>query len=74
MNTLMLANAREEYSFMVIDPAVAPEIRFSPKRKQLVVLGTLLGGIFGLFLIAVRRVIRIIRLQEAELASLSEGA
>jgi uncharacterized protein involved in exopolysaccharide biosynthesis len=42
---LMLANERVEYAFAVADPAVAPEIRSSPKRKML-----LLGGVgFGLF-------------------------
>jgi uncharacterized protein involved in exopolysaccharide biosynthesis len=47
MNTLMLANARQEYAFAVIDPAVPPEIRARPRRKQIVVLGGLLGAIFG---------------------------
>lgn len=45
---LMLANGRLEYAFTVVDPAVAPEIRSSPKRTLMVVVGTLLG-----FLIAV---------------------
>lgn len=43
--TLMLANAREEYAFTVVDPAVAPEIRTSPRRKLIV----LTGGALGLF-------------------------
>jgi len=45
-NTLMLANAREEYAFTVVDRAVPPEGRISPKRKVMVVFGTM----FGLFL------------------------
>ena len=36
--TLMLANARREYAFTVVDPAVAPEQRISP-RRTLMVLG-----------------------------------
>ena len=43
--TLMLANARVEYAFSVIDPARSPEIRSSPKRT-LLVLGGLAGGLF----------------------------
>jgi uncharacterized protein involved in exopolysaccharide biosynthesis len=42
--TLMLAKARKEYAFAVVDPAVPPELRYSPKRT----LMTLLGFAFGL--------------------------
>jgi uncharacterized protein involved in exopolysaccharide biosynthesis len=44
---LMLANARSEYAFRIVDPAVAPELRHSPKRTLLVVSGTILGFIVG---------------------------
>lgn len=46
--TLMLANVREEYAFMVVDPAVPPELRDSPKRTLIVIVGTLVGGFLGL--------------------------
>jgi uncharacterized protein involved in exopolysaccharide biosynthesis len=45
--TLMLANARAEYAFTVVDPAVAPEIRISPKRKLIVAAGIALGLLLG---------------------------
>ena len=45
--TLMLANARSEYAFTVVDPAVAPEIRTSPRRKLIVLSGGVLGVFFG---------------------------
>jgi len=45
--TLMLANAREEYAFSVIDPAVAPEERISPQRRVMVMIGLVLGGVLG---------------------------
>lgn len=45
--TLMLANARAEYAFTVIDPAVPPELRSSPKRKLIVLSGGALGLFFG---------------------------
>lgn len=44
---LMLANGRIEYAFMVVDPAVAPEIRSSPKRTLMVIVGAILGGCIG---------------------------
>jgi len=44
---LMLANSRTEYAFTVIDPAVTPEMRASPKLTQLVVTFTFVGGVLG---------------------------
>ena len=49
-NTIMLANVQEEFAFRVIDPAVVPEERSKPKRKLIVVLGAVLGGMFSVFL------------------------
>ena len=45
--TLMLANARDEYAFSVIDPAVAPEERISPQRRVMVMIGLVLGAAAG---------------------------
>lgn len=45
--TLMLANARTEYAFAVVDPAVSPEERFSPRRTLMVLLGVALGLFIG---------------------------
>jgi len=44
---LMLANARREYAFRTVDPAVAPELRNSPKRTLWVLSGTVLGFFLG---------------------------
>jgi uncharacterized protein involved in exopolysaccharide biosynthesis len=44
--TLMLANARAEYAFTVVDPAVAPEIRISPRR--VIIVSVSIGA--GLFI------------------------
>ena len=49
--TLMLANARNEYAFKVVDPAVAPEKRNRPKRKLIVVSGTVIGFFIALILV-----------------------
>ena len=47
--TMMLANVKKEYAFQVINPAYPPELRFYPKRKIIVIVGSILGGI-GIFL------------------------
>jgi uncharacterized protein involved in exopolysaccharide biosynthesis len=52
--TLMLANARVEYAFTVVDPAVPPEIRFSPRRTILVIGGILVGLIISLVAVYLR--------------------
>jgi uncharacterized protein involved in exopolysaccharide biosynthesis len=45
--TLMLANARLEYAFTVVDPAVVPEVRVSPKRTLMVATGLAIGLVVG---------------------------
>lgn len=53
--TLMLANARREYAFRVIDPAVEPRKRVRPKRTAMVLSFGVLGGTLGLLLIVAHR-------------------
>ncbi len=48
---LMLANARNEYAFMVVDPAVPPEVRSYPKRKLIVASGAAAGLFIGVLLV-----------------------
>lgn len=45
--TLMLANERPDYAFTVIDPAIAPMERVSPKRTLIVVAGLMAGILLG---------------------------
>ena len=45
--TLMLANARVDYAFTVIDPAVPPERKFGPHRSLIVLGGILVGLTMG---------------------------
>ncbi len=52
--TLMLTNARTEYSFKLIDPARPPEFRTRPQRSMMV----LFGGFIGLLLGAVAALVR----------------
>jgi uncharacterized protein involved in exopolysaccharide biosynthesis len=51
---LMLANARREYAFRIVDPAVPPELRHSPRRALWVLSGLVLGFLVG-SLIAIGR-------------------
>ncbi|EKY4195596.1 LPS O-antigen length regulator [Vibrio harveyi] len=46
--SLMLAEVQDEFTFKVIDPALAPELRFSPNRTMICLLGLFLGSIFGI--------------------------
>jgi uncharacterized protein involved in exopolysaccharide biosynthesis len=52
--TLMLANVRIEFAFTVIDPAVPPERKYSPRRSLYVLYGLLLGFIIGVLIAYVR--------------------
>ncbi|MGI9204990.1 MAG: Wzz/FepE/Etk N-terminal domain-containing protein [Woeseiaceae bacterium] len=61
MKTMMLANARAEYAFTVVDPAVAPEIRSSPNRKLIVVTGTVFGALIAVIFVLLRNLIVKIR-------------
>lgn len=52
LQTEMLANARAQYAFAVVDPAVPPELRVRPHRTFIVIIGAMLGLLFGLMVIA----------------------
>jgi uncharacterized protein involved in exopolysaccharide biosynthesis len=71
--TLMIANARAEYAFTLIDPAVTPEIRESPKRTLIVLFGVALGFIFGLIAVFICNVFASRKKNEVPLSTLSSG-
>jgi uncharacterized protein involved in exopolysaccharide biosynthesis len=52
--TLMLANARPEYAFTVVDPAVPPERKISPRRSLYILFGAFVGFAIGCFVAYVR--------------------
>jgi uncharacterized protein involved in exopolysaccharide biosynthesis len=56
--SLMLANSRKEYAFTIVDPAVAAEVRYSPKRTLLVISGLFIGGIIGSLVALARNALR----------------
>ncbi|WP_045482924.1 Wzz/FepE/Etk N-terminal domain-containing protein [Vibrio owensii] len=51
--SLMLAEVQEEFIFKVVDPAIAPEVKNSPNRALICVLGTLFGGMLGVAIVLV---------------------
>lgn len=50
---IMLINAKSDF-FRVIDPGVAPNTSYAPKKKLILLLGLLLGILISLFFIVVR--------------------
>ncbi|HEY4732095.1 MAG TPA: Wzz/FepE/Etk N-terminal domain-containing protein [Gammaproteobacteria bacterium] len=52
--TIMVANARSEYTFKVIDAAVAPQEKIRPKTQWMIIQGLLAGLIIALFVVFVR--------------------
>jgi uncharacterized protein involved in exopolysaccharide biosynthesis len=50
MQKMMVARGNPEYSFRVVDRASVPKWRFSPKRIQVVILGSLGGGLVAIFI------------------------
>lgn len=48
--TLMLANARKEYIFETVDPALMPEEPVEPKRLIILIVAVLLGTGTGIFI------------------------
>lgn len=45
---IMLAKVNKEYGFKVLDPAVVPLERISPRRKVITILGAIIGVLIGL--------------------------
>ncbi len=56
VNNAMLANVQREYAFHVVDAAVPPEVRFSPKRMLIGTVGAAAGLFLGAMAVYVRRV------------------
>jgi uncharacterized protein involved in exopolysaccharide biosynthesis len=55
---LMMAHGRAEYAFTVVDPAVAAEHRFSPRRTLMVLSGLFVGGFVGSLIAWARKAAR----------------
>lgn len=51
---MMLTHVKKDFIFQTLDPSQVPETKDSPKRALIVILGTILGGIFSVLIIFVR--------------------
>lgn len=58
LQTMMLANARDEYVFETLDPAVIPEDKAKPNRPLICIVLTLLGGILSTLWVLSRHYLR----------------
>lgn len=56
--TLMLSEVNPEYVFKTLDPAVVAEEKTKPKRALIAVLGTVLGGMFGVLIALIQHALR----------------
>jgi len=56
--TVMLANAREEYIFKTIDPAVVPEEKAEPKRAIICLIAAFLGFLIGIVIALIKNLIQ----------------
>lgn len=61
LKTQMLAQARDEYAFIVVDPAYPPEDRSQPRPMLLLTGGVMVGAILGLLAAALWSVVRQVR-------------
>ena len=52
---MMLAKVSNQFALTIIDPPLIPEIKSSPQRALICILGTLLGGMLSLLIIFVRK-------------------
>ena len=48
IQTLMLASANKDYVFKILDSPIAPELRSSPKRTLICIIGIIIGMISGI--------------------------
>ena len=58
MQTIMLANVRDQYVFKIIDPPAIPEEKVSPKRGMIVILSMVLAFIFSLVFVLIYNAIK----------------
>ena len=58
LKTIMIANAREQYAFRIIDPGMVPTKKVRPRRALIVITSTFLGGLLALVLALMRHTLR----------------
>lgn len=58
---LMMAEAQDDYIFKIIDPPIVPESRSEPRRRLIVVVGMVLGGLIGVATVFFVNIVRNIK-------------
>jgi len=58
MEKLMLARGNVEFAFRIIDRAEVPMHKSKPRRKLIVMLAVLLGGMLSMFVVFIREAVR----------------
>lgn len=58
MQSLMLADGKANFAFDILDPAIAPDERFSPSRSKISVLGAIVGFLVGVLWLVIIRVFK----------------
>lgn len=56
--TIMLANARPEYIFQIVDPAVVPLGKSGPSRPLICIIITFFGGILSVMFVLIRNYLK----------------
>lgn len=56
MQKMLLARSSDEYAYKVIDAAIQPNRRYSPRRTLIVVIATAIGGFLAALFVLLRRV------------------
>jgi hypothetical protein len=51
----MIANVQKEYAYKIIDPAVIPDVKYSPQRALITCIGAIAGLVFSLAYVLLRR-------------------
>lgn len=64
--TITLAQVKEQFAFDIIDSAVVPEVKTKPKKRLIVAIGAMTGGVAGIFLWFLNVFIQNIRQKKSE--------
>ncbi|GJL65031.1 MAG: LPS biosynthesis protein [Nitrospirales bacterium] len=54
LRIVMLADVRDQYVLQVVDKAVVPEERISPRRAVICIIGTFIGGVLSVLFVFIR--------------------
>ena len=55
---IMIANVREEYAFKIIDPAVVPDQKYAPSKRNIVIISFIIGLFISVFSITIITIVK----------------